>query len=703
MTFSERIAFESLMEPVALRLLGEPNKALSKYPTDMRWGTNGSLSVNYETGQFYDHEADLGGGVIDFLQHKGGHDRDGAIAWLRREGLLRAAHTAPPKATFECAYDYTDESGELLFQVLRYVNPKTFKQRRPGAKHGEWDWKLGDVRRVLYRLPQLIAATQKRTPVFLVEGEKDSDSLAELGFTATTNPGGANKWRDEYTEVFRRASVIVIPDHDDAGREHVDKIITSLHGVAERIRVLDLRSAWPECPDKGDISDWLANGGTKQKLIELVKALPDWQPPAEPQTSNASEVTPLDRWPTIDEAAFHGLAGDFVRTFDPHTEADLVGLLIQLLVAFGSVVGSAPYYLVEADKHHCNLFAVLVGNSSKGRKGTGGGRVRAITQAADAIWFSERTASGLSTGEGLIEHVRDEVIKWNAKEQKNEIVDPGVKDKRLMVTESEFAGTLAVMERPGNTLSPVVRNAWDGLKLQTITRASPLKATGAHISIVAHITQDEIRARLSRTDMANGFANRFLFCLTRRSKLLPHGGHADQQAMAELGETLKDAFAFAQTVGRVSMTDRASDAWVAVYPELSAERAGLLGAVTARAEAQTIRLALVYALLDRQDTIDLAHLNAALAVWGYCDQSAALIFGDSLGEQVADDILVALRHSPAGMTRTEIHNLSGRHRTSDQTSAALALLLKLGRVRFETRQTGGRPVETWFAIGGSPR
>ena len=283
MNFSERIAFESLMEPVALRLLGEPNNALSKYPTDMRWGTNGSLSVNYETGQFYDHEADLGGGVIDFLQHKGGHDRDGA-AWLRREGLLRAAHTAPPKATFECAYDYTDESGELLFQVLRYSNPKTFKQRRPGAKHGEWDWRLGDVRRVVYRLPELIAATPKRTPVFLVEGEKDADALAGLGFTATTNPGGANQWRAEYTEAFRGASLIVIPDHDDAGREHVEKIVTSLHGVAERIRVLNLKSAWAECPDKGDISDWLANGGTKQKLIELVKALPDWLPAAPPNS-----------------------------------------------------------------------------------------------------------------------------------------------------------------------------------------------------------------------------------------------------------------------------------------------------------------------------------------------------------------------------------------------------------------------------------
>ena len=98
-----------------------------------------------------------------------------------------------------------------------------------------------------------------------------------LGFTATTNPGGANKWRDEYAEAFRGASLIVIPDHDDAGREHVEKIVTSLRDVAQRIRVLDLKTAWPECPDKGDISDWLANGGTKQKLIELVKALPDWQ------------------------------------------------------------------------------------------------------------------------------------------------------------------------------------------------------------------------------------------------------------------------------------------------------------------------------------------------------------------------------------------------------------------------------------------
>ena len=148
------------------------------------------------------------------------------------------------------------------------------------------------------------------------------------------------------------------------------------------------------------------------------------------------------------------------------------------------------------------------------------------------------------------------------------------------------------------------------------------------------------------------------------------------------------------------MTDAAAKAWAEAYAELSADRPGLLGAVTARAEAQVIRLSLIFALLDSKDQIDTVHLEAAMAVWAYCDQSAHLIFGDSLGDPVADDILIALRRNAGGMTRTDINNLFGRHRTSDQIGAALALLLNLGRASFENRQTAGRPVETWFAMGG---
>src|SRR5262249_34638062 len=158
-------------------------------------------------------------------------------------------------------------------------------------------------------------------------------------------------------------------------------------------------------------------------------------------------------WPTMDEAAYYGLAGDVVRIIAPHSEADPVAILIQELVYFGNVIGRAPYYLVEADEHHANLYAVLVGNSSKSRKGTSGSRVRSIFTKADESWADDRIKSGLSSGEGFIDSIRDEVKRWNVKEKQSEVIDPGVADKRLMVVEAEFAGALAAMERTGNTLS----------------------------------------------------------------------------------------------------------------------------------------------------------------------------------------------------------------------------------------------------------
>ncbi|MGC2780371.1 MAG: hypothetical protein WA418_32525, partial [Bradyrhizobium sp.] len=353
-----------------------------------------------------------------------------------------------------------------------------------------------------------------------------------------------------------------------------------------------------------------------------------------------------------------------------------------------------------ADQHHANLFCVLVGQSAKGRKGTSGSRARSIMQMADEAWLNERMKGGLSSGEGLIAEVRDEVEQWDPKAQELRVVDPGVADKRLMVAEAEFSSALAVMERPGNTLSSIVRKAWDGDKLSTLTRNSPLCATDPHISVIGHITEDELRARINRTEAANGFANRFLFVAVRRSKCLPHGGSLDEAETLVLAERMKEAVAFAKRVGRVEMTDAARQLWESVYAHLSAEQPGLLGAVTARAEAQTIRLALVYALLDRQDWIDAQHLKAALAVWEYCDASAARVFGRLLGDPTADEILAALRQAGGGgMTRTLIRDLFGKHKTADRINAALALLASKGLVRWSSASTGGRPVEIWYITG----
>lgn len=162
-------------------------------------------------------------------------------------------------------YAYRDETGTLLFQVVRY-EPKAFSQRRPGGG-GRWLWKLGDVRRVLYRLPELVGAPGT-APVFIVEGEKDADALAAVGLVATTNVGGAGKWRSEYSHYFEGRQVVIVPDNDEPGRRHAENIRQELEGIAAKIVLLIL----PDLPVKGDVSDWLAAGNTAGALIALVEA-----------------------------------------------------------------------------------------------------------------------------------------------------------------------------------------------------------------------------------------------------------------------------------------------------------------------------------------------------------------------------------------------------------------------------------------------
>lgn len=200
-----------------------------------------------------------------------------------------------PKTTAKkivATYDYTDDSGRLLYQAVRY-EPKDFRQRRPDPDHsGRWLWRLGDVLRVPYRLPEVIAAVARRETVFVVEGEKDADNLARLGLTATSNAGGAGKWRPEYSEALLGANVVILPDNDVAGREHAAEVATALAGSADSVRIVRL----PDLPEKGDVSDWIAARGTVDQLKNLVAAAPAAAstPETEPQliTTRASDVVP---------------------------------------------------------------------------------------------------------------------------------------------------------------------------------------------------------------------------------------------------------------------------------------------------------------------------------------------------------------------------------------------------------------------------
>jgi hypothetical protein len=362
-------------------------------------------------------------------------------------------------------------------------------------------------------------------------------------------------------------------------------------------------------------------------------------------------------------------------------------------VAAGSIIGRGPHVRVEGDEHHGNLFVLNIGDTSKGRKGTSWGRVQSVFEQVLDSWASERVLSGLSSGEGLIWQVRDAI--YVREDGKETLSDPGVSDKRLLVLESEFASTLRVLERDGNTLSALVRQAWDKGNLRTLTKNSAAVATGAHISLNGHITADELRRYLTRTEAGNGFANRFLFCCVKRSKCLPDGG--GDVDLAPYARRLALIANKARTFGKVTFDDVARAIWHKVYPDLSEGRPGLLGAVTSRAEAQTLRLALVYALLDESPHIGADHLRAALAVWEYCEQSARYVFGSSVGDPVADDLLRAIRSSGAnGMTRTGMRDLFKRNRSGAEIGAALELLGRLGHISArQVSDTGGRPAEVW--------
>ncbi len=416
--------------------------------------------------------------------------------------------------------------------------------------------------------------------------------------------------------------------------------------------------------------------------------------------------TTTPTWPDPpNQVIYSGLAGEITDAIAPHSEADPVAILVQILSMTGNAIGRGPFYRVEDDQHRGNLFVALVGASGSGRKGTSARRARNIVGAADPEWAANHVVSGLSSGEGLIWAVRDPIHRSTPIKEKGRVIDyqeviedPGITDKRLLVFESELASTLRVMQRDGSTLSAVVRQAWDGGKLRSLTKNSPATATDPHISIIGHITADELRRYLDRTELGNGFANRFLFLCVRRAQYLPDGGVVDDQVMIPLANRLRTMIERARQAGEVYRDAKARELWADIYPALSDARVGLLGAVTSRAEAQVLRLSLLYALLDGDRVIGRQHIEAALALWQYAEASARFVFGESVGDPVTDRIVSALRAAGSpGLTRTGIRDLFQKHETAGRLDRALVAIEAAGLARRERVQTAGRPMECWVA------
>jgi hypothetical protein len=284
--------------------------------------------------------------------------------------------------------------------------------------------------------------------------------------------------------------------------------------------------------------------------------------------------------------------------------------------------------------------------------------------------------------------------------KEGKIVDEGVTDKRLIILEPELAQALKVMTREGNILSMIVRQAWDGETLSPLIKNNPITATGSHISIIGHITQDELLRHLGETEMANGFANRFIFLVVKRSKCLPNPKGVPAERIEELAKALKERIKQAKetaNAGPLQRDDAAERLWEAVYPSLSDGKPGLIGAILGRAEAQVMRLALTYALLDGATCIQTPHLLAALALWEYAEASARYIFGTATGDGIADRILEALK-TRGEMTETEIsYDLFQRNVKAGRIHRALETLRRSRLIEGVIEETGGRKKTAWRA------
>ena len=571
---------------------------------------------------------------------------------------------------------------------------KDFVQYR--REEGRYILGLNGATLPLYRDPDVCRATERGHAIAFVEGEKKADRLsaalkdAKLAAAVTTIAGGANATlQPEHVIALRGAGRInVLADSDAPGRacaaSRAEKLATAYPDTD--VRIVDL---YPDRDDGSDVEDWLDDGHDVTEMRALVDAAPRVAARASiaAKKTDDEEVTWGDArpWPTLDPAALHGLAGDFVRLVAPHSEADLSALISQFLAVFGCGIGSSAHVLVEATPHTGRVNVLVIGETAGGRKGTAKDQVDRIFRIADNEWLEAGRVSGLASGEGLIARLKDR--------DEGEPVE-----KRVLVTEPEFARTLAAGSRDGSILGAIIRDAWDSGRLQNLTRKEPLIAKGCHVSIIGHITADELRAKLSSTDIANGFFNRFIPVCAKRRQRLPHGGTLTDADLAPIAKRLRTALDFGRQVRTMRRTPAANAEWERFYYAVP-EPNGMLGAVTARAEAQVLRLSLLYALLDGSELIDTRHLRAAIALWNYAHASAEFVFGNMLGDDVADRVLEELRGAyPGDCDRKRLHEVFSRHVGATRLTTALDYLVRQGLATTERIKTDGRPQERIRAL-----
>lgn len=419
--------------------------------------------------------------------------------------------------------------------------------------------------------------------------------------------------------------------------------------------------------------------------------------------------------PVMPQHAFPALVRDVVSAATYSSEAHPVAVAANFLALFCCLIGRTAFQRIGDAAIHARLFLLVIGKSGKARKGTAEHLVRLVFALADAALrrryeSQDRLrihAGGLSSGEGVVHGIRDPVAP---DEKTGKGGDPGVKDKRLMVIESEFANVLAQTKREGNILSATIRNLWDGRDIEPLTKTSHMTCTRPHVVLIGHITGHELREKSTENDAANGLLNRFVMLHVHRPKLVPLPEATPSDVLEDLAERLADAIDFAvsgdphgNNTKEVVLSPAARDIWCELYPQITRDREGLAGSLMARSEVYARMLAMVFALIDRRDVIEPNDLFAALAWVEYWRESIDFIWRDGEEQSDLDDftkeVLSQVIARP-GVKLSELQDHWKRKRIPE-VKAALETLLNLAPPLLEMKRDtsgGGRPAHRYYPV-----
>ena len=387
---------------------------------------------------------------------------------------------------------------------------------------------------------------------------------------------------------------------------------------------------------------------------------------------------------------FAGILGEMVEAVRPTIETDPVGVYASLLAMTGAAIGEGTRVRIGSTRHLLLIWPLLFGGTGSGRKGE-------ATNTASIFFRNSHpgadnfTARGLSSGEGLIERIRDVEDKE----------DKGTEDKRLLVIETEFVQVMARAKREGSTLAAVLRQAWDSGVLSVLNRAH-LKASGSHVVIIGHITPNEFRVKLAESDMAGGTYNRFLPLFVDRSKRLPIPPALDDEVIDILGRRLTRSIDAAREVRQVGLDGEAVKVWTNdIYEEFTTfdDESAVYTQFIQRAAPYCRRIAALEAALAGRHSADADDIRAGAAAVRYAIGSARYVLGRTSRNPDLDKIRRAIGTAgPDGIFASEVSALFSRNKSAARLEALLNELTASDGFEKFFRPTHGRPAEAYRLV-----